>query len=115
MQEGCKKMFKDAFEMYMKTKTATKEYTDEYGQVIQPLESSWGWGDVDIKIGPLSAEEEKLYRDLINNTTKVSSNNTAISDIITEEAKNYFSGQKSLDETADIIQNRVTTYVNENR
>jgi hypothetical protein len=35
--------------------------------------------------------------------------------IITEEAANYFNGQKSLDETADIIQNRVTTYVNENR
>ncbi|MBE5924580.1 MAG: extracellular solute-binding protein [Lachnospiraceae bacterium] len=106
---------KDAFECYMKTKTATEKYTDEYGVEVEPNESSWGWEDLEIKIGPLSKEEEQMYRDLINNTTKVTESNDAIMEIINEEAKNYFSGQKSLDETADIIQNRLTTYVNENR
>lgn len=106
---------KDAFEAFMKSKTATKEYKDEYGNEIYPLDSSWGWGDVEFKIGPLSAEEEQMYRDLINNTTKVTTTNDEVMNIITEEAANYFNGQKSLDETADIIQNRVTTYVNENR
>ena len=106
---------KDAFEMFMKSKTATKAYTDEYGNEIEPLQSSWGWDDLNVEIGPLSADEEKMYRDLINNTNKVSTSNEAIMSIISEEAKNFFSGQKGLDETADIIQNRVTTYVNENR
>ena len=106
---------KDAFEAYMKTKTATKAYTDEYGNKIEPNDNSWGWDDLEVKIGPLSADEEKIFRDAINNTTKVSESDGAIMNIITEEAKNYFGGQKGLDETADIIQNRVTTYVNENR
>ena len=107
---------KDAFENYMKTKTTTKPYKDEYGNDIEPLDSSWGYGDdLEVKIGPLSADEEKMYRDLINNTTKISGYNNEIMDIINEEAKNYFNGQKGLDETADIIQNRVTTFVNENR
>ena len=107
---------KDAFENYMKTKTTTKPYKDEYGNDIEPLDSSWGYGDdLEVKIGPLSADEEKMYRDLINNTTKISGYNNEIMDIINEEAKNYLNGQKGLDETADIIQNRVTTFVNENR
>ena len=106
---------KVAFEMYMKTKTATKAYKDELGQDIEPLDSSWGWDDLEVKIGPLSSKEEKMYRDLIDGVTKVNTNNYEVMDIITEEAKAYFAGQKGLDETADIIQNRVTTFVNENR
>lgn len=35
--------------------------------------------------------------------------------IITEEAAPYFAGQKNVNEVADIIQNRVQIYVNENR
>ncbi|MFD0693703.1 hypothetical protein ACFQZT_06310 [Paenibacillus sp. GCM10027628] len=33
--------------------------------------------------------------------------------IIAEEAKAYFTGQKSADDVAKLIQNRVTTYINE--
>ncbi|MDT8978838.1 hypothetical protein RQP50_21610 [Paenibacillus sp. chi10] len=33
--------------------------------------------------------------------------------IVGEEAKSYFSGQKSAEEVAKLIQNRVTTYLNE--
>lgn len=106
---------KEAFEAFMKTRTATKAYKDDYGNDIQPYENSWGWDDLEVQLGPMSADEEQMYRDLINNTTKAVSSDQEIMDIITEEAKNYFNGQKSLDETADIIQNRVTTYVNENR
>lgn len=106
---------KDAFEMYMKTKTTTETYKDEYGNEISPIDSSWGWDDLEIKTGPLSAEEEKMYRDLIDNTTKISADNSQVMTIIDEEAANYFNGQKGLDETADIIQNRVSTFVNENR
>jgi len=36
-------------------------------------------------------------------------------EIITEETSAYFEGQKTAEETADIIQNRIQVYVNENR
>jgi len=34
-------------------------------------------------------------------------------DIISEETQAFFSGQKSAQETADIVQNRVNIYINE--
>lgn len=105
----------DAFDMLVKRKTATKKYKDELGNEVEPLQSGYGWDDLNIDIGPLSDEQAQKYIDLVNSTTKTSDYNTEITNIITEEAKAYFAGQKSLDETADIIQNRVKTYVNENR
>lgn len=105
----------DAFDMLVKSKTATEKYTDELGNEIEPLESGWGWDDLNIDIGPLTDKQAQLYIDLVNNTNKTGEYNEEIGNIITEEAKAYFSGQKSLDETADVIQNRVKTYVNENR
>lgn len=105
----------DCFDMMMKAKTTTEKYTDEFGQEIQPLDSSWGWDDLEVKIVPLTDKEAQLYKDLVNNTKKSGGYNTTLMEIITEEAKAYFAGEKSLDETADIIQNRIKTYVNENR
>lgn len=101
--------------MMMKAKTTTEKYTDEFGQEIEPLDSTWGWDDLEVKIVPLTDKEAKLYEDLVNNTKKSGGYNSALMEIITEEAKAYFAGEKSLDETADIIQNRIKTYVNENR
>ena len=41
--------------------------------------------------------------------------NVPVNNIIKEEAAQYFAGQKSLDDTVRIIQNRVSTYVAERR
>ena len=41
--------------------------------------------------------------------------NVPVNNIIKEEAAQYFAGQKSLDDTVRIIQNRVFTYVAERR
>ena len=38
-----------------------------------------------------------------------------IYDIVSEMAGAYFAGDKTLDETCSLIQNRVMLYVNENR
>ena len=106
----------EAFEMYMKQMTAKEIYTDELGQTISPTDYEMGWGDgAYIQIGPLSEKEEETYRNLIENTSRVYYDDDTIADIIVDEAAPYFAGQKSLDETAEIIQNVITIYVNENR
>ncbi len=105
----------DAFESYMKTKTATEAYTDEYGRDVQPNEYPVYIDGSEIVAGPLSAENEKMFRDLVVNTTKVNGSDDMVLQIVSEEAAAYFKGKKSLEETADIIQNRVTTYINEIR
>ena len=106
----------DCLDMKIKAQMTTENYTDEFGQEISPVSSSYGYGnDWEVEIGPSSQEEVDLYLGLINNTKKVGGYDYKIMEIIEEETKAYFSGDKSLEDTADIIQNRITTYVNENR
>lgn len=105
----------DCYDMMVKAKMATKTYTDELGQEIAPVESTYGYDDLEVEIKPSSQEEVDMYTDLINSTKKISGYDNEIMEIIQEEAKAYFAGEKSLDDTAAIIQNRVKTYVNENR
>ena len=53
----------------------------------------------------------KLYHSI----DRAETDDTAVIDIIIEQAQPYFAGDKTLEETADLIQRRVTLYVNENR
>ena len=68
----------DCFDMMMKAKTTTEKYTDEFGQEIEPLDSTWGWDDLEVKIVPLTDKEAKLYEDLVNNTKKSGGYNSAL-------------------------------------
>ncbi len=105
----------DIFDAYLKKYTTTKKYTDEWGNEIEPISGSMGVGGLEVENKPLTADQEKAYRDLVDNTKKGLWYDSSLQDIIIEEAKTYFSGEKSLDEVCSVIQNRVTTYVNENK
>lgn len=60
-------------------------------------------------------EEVDLVMELMNVAKPVSYNgNSEVLKIINEEAAAYFSGQKSVDEVASIIQSRIKIYVSEN-
>ena len=106
---------KDALENEIKKNSTTVAYTDKFGNEIQPLDSSWGYDDIEVKIKPLTDAQVQMLRDVIASVDHMYGYNDEISTIITEESGAYFSGQKSAKEVADIIQNRVSTYVNENR
>lgn len=105
---------KDCLDLVVKENMATEPYTDEFGKEIQPLSETFG-GDLSMELKPFSQEEIDLYIDLINHTKKIQEENDFVIEIIEEEVKAYFAGDKTVDETAEIIQNRVHTYVNENR
>ncbi len=70
--------------------------------------------DVEITIDPLTQEEVDFVMNLINSLEFAYCYNENVYKIIEEEASAYFSGQKTAKEVADIIQSRVTIYVNEN-
>ena len=57
----------------------------------------------------------EAIRNLIENTDTLYQYDQKMMEIITEEANAFFEGQKSAKEVADIIQNRIQVYVNENR
>lgn len=106
---------KDALEYQIKKYSATEKYTDEYGNEMEPYQSSWGYDDLDVEIGPLSADEVDKLREVIASVDHLYVYNDDVMNIITEETGAYFSGQKSAKDVADIVQNRVSNYVNENR
>ena len=74
------------------------------------IEMLTGLSSMDILLGKkISSDDDEKICEVLKIRTET---NKPIQQII---GKAYFAGQKSLDETADIIQNRVKTYVNENR
>lgn len=62
---------------------------------------------------PVSAEGIQTLKQMIAGANIYITDDGKIQSIIAEEAKAYFSGQKSADDVAKLIQNRVTTYINE--
>lgn len=60
-------------------------------------------------------EERQRYEDLVNSINKIELCDKAVFDIVKETASPYFAGDRSLDDTVDLIQRRVTLYVNEQR
>ena len=88
-------------------------YRRLYGGGKEYYQDTYLVGDEEIKLEPLTQEEVNKVSDFIHSVDKVSSYNEEIQKIITEEAPAYFSGQKSAEEVAGIIQNRASIYVNE--
>ena len=52
---------------------------------------------------------------MVEGATQVLRYDEKLNAIISEEAESFFSGQKTLDVVADIIQNRASTYISESR
>lgn len=62
----------------------------------------------------LSSEDVEFLKELIAEAKPMSNTDNKLLLILMEEAAAYFQGQKTLDEVAEIIQNRAQIYVSEN-
>jgi hypothetical protein len=68
-----------------------------------------------IELEPFSDEKAVEYSEFVHNAVKNScADDEGIRNILTEEMTYYFEGERSAEETADIIQNRVSIYISEN-
>lgn len=105
----------DCFDLEMEAAMAVREYTNELGIDIMPRFCTNEYDGVEYEEKPMTQEQGNLFRELIYSTKCCEQYNDVILSVIEEESKQYFAAEKSLDETVDIIQNRVKTYVNENR
>ncbi len=109
----------DCFDLMLEANIATEAYTNEMGQDIIPGEIwtaySYIYNDPSLKENPLTEEDIDELRELVQKTKRYVSYEDALMDIIEEEAARYFAGEKSLEDTVRIIQNRAEIYVNENR
>lgn len=106
---------KDCMENLLKRFTATEDYEKD-GKWYKALQSNdylISWDGYDIDVGPLGQSEEKLLNELLLNTSCRQGVDYTIQDIILEESKSFFCGEKDAEETAKIIQSRVSIYMNE--
>ncbi len=67
------------------------------------------------EITHLEPEQVQQIRELIETTTKLADYDAQIQGIVSEQAQAFFSGQKSAEEVARLIQSKVNIYVNEQR
>lgn len=103
----------DCLDLSIDAAMTTKPYTNEFGKEIIPRFETGEYDNYSYTETPMTKRQASLFRSLINNTRKCEQNNDIILQIIKEESIYYFEGKKTLDETTDIIQNRITTYINE--
>ena len=67
----------------------------------------------EVNVYAMTQEQADEILGLINATTAVYGYDESILNIISDEAAAYFAGEKSLDDTANMIQSRVNLYVAE--
>ncbi|MEG1741721.1 MAG: ABC transporter substrate-binding protein, partial [Acetivibrio sp.] len=67
----------------------------------------------EVKIGKVTDEECEKVMNFLKSLNQVMRYDQNVTKIMDEETGAYFSGQKSAEETANLIQNRVQTYLNE--
>ena len=92
-----------------------KQILDDEGNPVQASKGGWTWGTLSIDLQATTQEEYDQFMELYNAIDSLYSYDTSIYDIISDLAGGYFSGDRSLDETASQIQSRVNLYLNENR
>lgn len=103
---------------YMFEQDMTPEYdTDEDGNQVEQPKTTWGFGnDFEIEIYAATKEEIDQVRQLIASANgRIDNTEEELNSIISEEAEPFFKGQKSASEVANVIQNRIQVYVNENK
>ena len=99
------------FDRLIRRLTATEKYIDEDGNKIMPLDGDYGWNNLEVSVNPYSMEDIEIIKELIAKG-RLKTNSQVLADIVRKELQGYYRG-KSLDEVIDIIEDRVTKYVNE--
>lgn len=88
---------------------------EETGEVKEWPRRTVGWGDFTVDIYAMTKEEAQALRELINSTDRSTAYDKNVMNIVSEELQSFFSGAKSAEDTARLIQDRVGIYVNEQR
>lgn len=105
---------KAVFDKKMKEAMEPPYYLDENGEKVE-YENSWYLDDgTEIVLEPMTEADVQKVLDVIANAGSSYQFDETINNIITEETASFFDGQKTAQQVADLIQNRVQTYIMEN-
>lgn len=91
------------FSLNKKVNEKTLKDLEDKGTIESPLGS----------VIPVQKADIDMIKQMLADAITPQKNDSKIQQIIEEEAKAYYSGQKSAQAVADLVANRVTTYLNE--
>ncbi len=108
-------VMKSVFEEFSKDATGKYYWYDENGnKQYAEWDETYYMGGEEIPVKPLTQAQLDTVLDVIYSAKTVAFSNEDVMDIITEESKAFFTGQKSSEEVCRIIQSRVKMYINAN-
>ncbi len=109
---------KDALDKKIEYAMATKKYKDDDGTEVIPIQGdSYSMDSFTVELKPYTKTQMDLFRSMVDRIGKENSYDTFYNDItemINEETKAFFAGDKTAKETAEVLQSRVKIYVSEN-
>ena len=108
---------RSAFESLLEKAQTTQYEENADGTSTPVLQQKVGFAEEGIigEIYQISSEQAQQMLELTERVCSGSAYDSTLHFMILEEADAYFSGQKSLEETVEVIQSRANIYVNENR
>ena len=92
--------------------TIPQTYTDTDG-TVQQVDNTYYVGNTEVKVNLITQDEVNMLIDYFSTVGTIARYDESLTDIINEEANNYFKGTKSVDETASLIQSRASIYLSE--
>lgn len=105
------------FNEKLKEACTPEYYTDPTtGEQKEQSKGGIGWGDGEtVEVYALTDAQAQTIRNLVNSVERTFSYDHSILDIITEEAAPFFAGQKTAQQAAELVQSRMSLYVNEQK
>ncbi len=96
-----------------KAMEATYETDPETGEQVEVSHGGWGWDDFYVDIYAMTEDEAQTLREVIASVSRAYRYDQNIMDLVTEECSDFFAGTKTAEQTASLIQDRVSIYVAE--
>lgn len=104
---------KSALDKLLKEEMREEYYEDANGNRKVRPKNTWAVGELNIDVYAVTQEQADGIRRMIETARMGEGMDDKIFEIIYEEAEAYFNGMQSADRTAELIQNRVQTYMDE--
>lgn len=97
----------------LRSSAMRKDYYIDADGNEQAYDYSYYIGNEEIKLENLTEEDLDKVVDILSSTNRVYRYNSSVIDIVNEETASFFNGTKSADETAAMIQSRISLYLSE--
>ena len=99
---------KSKFEEELHEAAVEASDSNKRAKLYDPVSGEWK------KINPLTEDDIKKFYDYAVSINTNAGIDMQVSSIVLEEASTFFAGQKTAEQVAEVIQNRVSNYIAEN-